>query len=79
MLRVGLTGGIGCGKSTVAAMMRELGCRVLDADLLARELIEPSELAFEEIVSALARKLSLPMAGSTGHASRAPFSPIRPN
>ncbi len=51
MLRVGLTGGIGCGKSTVAAMMRELGCRVLDADLLARELIEPSELAFEEIVS----------------------------
>ena len=51
MLRVGLTGGIGCGKSTVAAMMRELGCRVLDADLLARELIEPSELAFQEIVS----------------------------
>ena len=32
MLRVGLTGGIGCGKSTVAAMMRELGCHVLDAD-----------------------------------------------
>ena len=35
MLRVGLTGGIGCGKSTVAAMMRELGCHVLDADELA--------------------------------------------
>ena len=52
MLRVGLTGGIGCGKSTVAAMMRELGCHVLDADRLARDLMEPSQLAFEEIVSA---------------------------
>ncbi len=52
MLRVGLTGGIGCGKSTVAAMMREFGCRVLDADLLARELIEPNQPAFQEIVSA---------------------------
>ena len=39
MLRVGLTGGIGCGKSTVAAMMRALGCHVIEADPLAHKLI----------------------------------------
>ncbi len=52
MLRVGLTGGIGCGKSSVAAMMRELGCRVIDADELARELAEPGQPAYQEIVAA---------------------------
>ncbi len=41
MLRVGLTGGIASGKSTVAARLRELGIPVLDADLLVRDLYEP--------------------------------------
>jgi len=50
MLHVGLTGGIACGKSTVAAMMRELGCRVLDADALARRLIEPGRPAYDEVL-----------------------------
>jgi dephospho-CoA kinase len=50
MLRVGLTGGIGCGKSTVAAMMRKLGCHVLDADELAHRLIEPEQPAYRDIV-----------------------------
>ncbi len=50
MLHVGLTGGIGCGKSTVAAMMRELGCQVIDADALAHRVIEPSQPAYEEII-----------------------------
>ena len=50
MLRVGLTGGIACGKSTVAAMMRELGCTVLDADALAHLLIEPGQPAYDEVV-----------------------------
>jgi dephospho-CoA kinase len=49
MLRVGLTGGIGCGKSTVAAMMSELGCHVLNADKMAHLLIAPGESAYEEI------------------------------
>jgi dephospho-CoA kinase len=52
MLRVGLTGGIGCGKSTVAAMMRGLGCHILDADALARDLTEPGQPALREIVAA---------------------------
>ena len=51
MLRIGLTGGIGCGKSTVAAMMAELGCDVLDADKMAHALIAPGTPAYEEIVA----------------------------
>lgn len=41
MLRVGLTGGIGSGKSTVAALLREWGADVTDADRVAREIVEP--------------------------------------
>ena len=41
MLRVGLTGGIGSGKSTVAALLREWGAVVTDADRVAREIVEP--------------------------------------
>lgn len=41
MLRVGLTGGIGSGKSTVSAQLAELGAVVIDADRIAREVVEP--------------------------------------
>src|SRR6266702_3547443 len=41
MLRVGLTGSIGVGKSFVAGVLAELGCNVLDADRTAREVVEP--------------------------------------
>jgi dephospho-CoA kinase len=50
MLRAGLTGGIACGKSVVAAMLREFGCAVLEADPLAHELVAPGQPAFAEIV-----------------------------
>jgi dephospho-CoA kinase len=50
MLRLGLTGGIASGKSTVSAMLRELGFTVLDADSMAHELIEPGCRAYDEIV-----------------------------
>jgi len=49
-LLVGLTGGIATGKSTVSAMFRALGCVIIDADLLAREVVEPGEPALAEIV-----------------------------
>ena len=49
MLRVGLTGGIGCGKTAVAAMMAEWGCHVLNADKMAHALIAPGAPAYEEI------------------------------
>ena len=57
MLRVGLTGGIGCGKSTVAAMMRGLDCHILDADELAHRLTEPGHPAFDDIVAEFGREI----------------------
>ena len=51
-LLAGLTGGIATGKSTVAAMFRALGAVVIDADVLAREVVEPGEPALAEIAGA---------------------------
>jgi dephospho-CoA kinase len=50
MLRVGLTGGLGSGKSTVAALLREQGFVVLEADAIARELMEPGQSVYRGIV-----------------------------
>jgi dephospho-CoA kinase len=52
MLIVGLTGGIGAGKSTVANMFAQLGALTIDADQLAREVIEPGTIGFDEVLSA---------------------------
>ena len=50
-LLVGLTGGIGTGKSTVSRFFRDLGCLIIDADLLAREVVEPGQPAYDRIVA----------------------------
>jgi len=50
MLRLGLTGGIASGKSAVAAMLREMGFAVLDADALAHRLIEPGQAAYDDVI-----------------------------
>jgi dephospho-CoA kinase len=50
MLRVGLTGGIGAGKSAVARRLAERGAVIVDADLLAREVVEPGTDGLAEIV-----------------------------
>ena len=50
MLRVGLTGGLGSGKSTVAAMLREFGAEVIESDELGRAIMEPGQAVFNEIV-----------------------------
>ena len=50
-LLVGLTGGIATGKSTVSALLRQLGCEIVDADLLAREVVEPGRPAWTTIVA----------------------------
>ncbi len=52
MLVVGLTGGIGSGKSTVAARFAAHGTPILDADTIARALVEPGQPALDEIVAA---------------------------
>lgn len=49
---IGLTGGLGSGKSTVAAMLRALGAVVLDADAIVRDLQQPGTETFGEIVAA---------------------------
>jgi dephospho-CoA kinase len=50
-LRVGLTGGIASGKSTVGRQLAELGCRLIDADVLAREVVAPGEPAWRAVVA----------------------------
>lgn len=49
MLKVGLTGGIGCGKSTAVQRFRELGVPVIEADLIAREIVSVGQPALQEI------------------------------
>src|SRR5271157_5673706 len=50
MLRVGLTGGVACGKSTIAAMMVKRGAHYLPADRLAHQLYEPGAVTYDEVV-----------------------------
>ena len=51
MLRIGLTGGIGSGKSTVAALLAERGARVVDADRIAREVVAPGTPGLAAVVA----------------------------
>jgi dephospho-CoA kinase len=57
MLRIGLTGGLGSGKSTVAAMLRELGAYVIEADELGRALMEPRQPVYSSIVEHFGRQV----------------------
>ena len=60
MLRLGLTGGIASGKSTVAGRMRERGLTVLNADLLAHRLMEPGQAAYDDVVREFGRDVLSP-------------------
>src|SRR2546429_7608598 len=57
---LGLTGGIGSGKSLVAGMFRKLGAEGIDADRLARDVVELGQPALNEIVMAFGRDVLLP-------------------
>jgi dephospho-CoA kinase len=50
MLKVGLTGGIASGKSTVASLLRDQDCMVLEMDPLGHELLEPGQAAYDEVI-----------------------------
>jgi dephospho-CoA kinase len=52
MLRVGLTGGLGSGKTTVATIFRNLGAQVMEADAVGRAMMQPGEVVYAEIVKA---------------------------
>ena len=57
---LGLTGGIGSGKSMVLSMFANLGAEVIAADQLAREVVEPGQPALEEIATAFGRDMLMP-------------------
>ncbi len=63
---IGLTGGIGSGKSTVAALLRERGIAVVDADPIAREIVAPGS----PVLSQLAKRFGLDMLNSDGTLNR---------
>ncbi len=52
MIKVGLTGGIGSGKSTVAALLADHGAVIIDADQIARDIVEPGQPALQALVEA---------------------------
>lgn len=60
MLRVGLSGGAGAGKSTVAQRLHELGAVVIDADALAREVLEPGTDGLREVAEAFGDQVLRP-------------------
>lgn len=72
MFKLGLTGGIASGKSAVAAMLREMGFAVLDADSLAHKLIEPGQTAYDEVVEEFGQAVIAP----GGRVDRAKLSAI---
>jgi dephospho-CoA kinase len=57
MLRYGLTGGIASGKSTVAALLRESGFAVLEADRIAHQVMERGQPAHDEVVAIFGEKI----------------------
>jgi len=57
MLRVGLTGSIGVGKSFVVSIFAELGCHVLDADLTAREVVMPGTPGLEALTESFGKEI----------------------
>ncbi len=60
MLRIGITGGMGTGKETVAGMFADRGALVIDADRIARDAVRPRRAAWRGIVRAFGRKILLP-------------------
>ncbi len=50
--RLALTGGIGCGKSAVAALLEDAGFKIVDSDLIAREVVQPGEEGYEKVIDA---------------------------
>ncbi|HEX5236391.1 MAG TPA: dephospho-CoA kinase [Silvibacterium sp.] len=57
MLRAGLTGGLGSGKTTVAAMFRSLGAHVIEADTLGRELMSPGRSVYDAVIQHFGREV----------------------
>ena len=57
---VGITGGIGCGKSSVTDLLKKLNVDIVDADIIAREIVEPGKFALKKIVEHFGTEILLP-------------------
>ncbi len=57
MLIIGVTGGIGAGKSSVSAILEELGAFIIDADLISKQIVEPDKPAWEKIIEVFGDKI----------------------
>ena len=60
MIRVGLTGAIGTGKSTVGAMFVELGCHLIDSDQITHQLFQPGQAVYTAVVEQFGRRILAP-------------------
>jgi len=60
VLRVGLTGGVACGKSMVTKMFAEMGARIVDADTIVHELYRPGEEVYQELVKRFGAEIVKP-------------------
>lgn len=67
MLRVGLTGGVACGKTTVAEMLRRRGAHVIYADEIAHQLMAPGQPVYQEVV----KRFGAGVLQADGHIDRA--------
>jgi dephospho-CoA kinase len=75
MKRIGLTGGIGSGKSSVASLLLEHGAIVIDADAISRELVEPGQPALEALVAEFGPSILTPAGTlSRGELAKLAFS-----
>ena len=72
MLNIGLTGGIGCGKSTVTRILAELGATVMDADKIAHSTYAPGGPAYDGVVAAFGKEVLAP----DGSVDRSKLGPI---
>ena len=78
MLKVGLTGGIGCGKSTAVDAFRDLGAMIIDADQVARDIVEPGAKALTEIAELFGDDILLANGAlDRGKLKRIIFSPTK--
>ena len=72
MLKIGLTGGIGTGKSLVTSFLQEQGANVINAYLLWHEAYLPGTVGFEQVVSEFGEDI----VGADGHVDRQKLGPI---
>ena len=72
MLKIGLTGGIGTGKSLVTSFLQEQGANVINADLLGHEAYLPGTVGFKQVVSEFGEDI----VGKDGHVDRQKLGPI---